>query len=75
MMLSNAHPNFQAKIRAIATVSGMDADAVYALWREYDRRCTMYDQSPVLIEFVDWYADALGGDIPNLEAATYAEPA
>ncbi len=55
-------PGFQAEIQALAAVAKMDPEQVYALWRKYDTRCTNYDQSPVISEFVSWYAVELGGD-------------
>jgi hypothetical protein len=53
---------FQAKINTLAAVAGMTGAEVYELWRKYDRQCTMYDQSPVLFEFVQWYTAELGGN-------------
>jgi hypothetical protein len=59
MSLAAAHPDFQAKIRAIAAVGRCMTEAeVYVLWRDYSRKCT--DQSAVLTEFVEWYHIRLG---------------
>lgn len=60
---------FQEKIYAIANVSSVPALRVWDLWRDYDRRCTGYDQSPVLFEFVQWYAGDLGGNRAALQDA------
>ncbi len=53
---------FQAKINAIAGVAAMTGQEVYDLWRKYDKQCSVYDQSPVLFEFVQWYTAELGGN-------------
>ncbi len=62
MNFTSTAPAFQAKINALASVAGMTGQEVYELWRKYDRQCTMYDQSPVLFEFVQWYTAELGGN-------------
>ena len=68
MAIENTHPIFQERIRKLATLCGMPIDSVYALWREYSDRC--YDQSALLWEFVEWYAEKLGGqDVPTLREA------
>lgn len=68
MILAQTDPRFQAKIRKIAAVACcMTAEEVYALWREYTRQCT--DQSALLFEFVDWYADRLGANRVDLHRA------
>ena len=60
--LNQCAASFQAEIRALAAAAKMDPEQVYALWRKYDARCTNYDQSPVMSEFVSWYAAEMGGD-------------
>lgn len=61
-MLSHTHPNFQAKINLLATLTGRPAETIYELWRRYDRECAAADQSPLLCEFVLWYRADLGGE-------------
>lgn len=76
MNFANTAQGFQAKINAIAKVAGKTGEQVYELWRKYDKQCTSYDQSPVLFEFVGWYADDLGGDrYALMEALDQAEAA
>ena len=76
MNFANTTPAFQVKINAIAAVAGKTGEQVYELWRKYDKQCSLYDQSPVLFEFVGWYADELGGDRASLmEAIEQAEAA
>ena len=48
-------PEFQAQIKAIADKFKKPVLDVYALWREYSETCRLYDQSPVLFEFENWY--------------------
>lgn len=68
MSLASTDPGFQAKIRAIAAVAcSMTSEEVYQLWREYTRQCS--DQSALLFEFVEWYADRLGASKEALRAA------
>lgn len=50
-------PEFQNNIRGIAKTARLSVIAVYAMWREYTARCI--DQSAVLFEFKQWYADKL----------------
>lgn len=66
--LRTKHPGFQAKITAIAAVAGKSEPFVFALWREYQAKCT--DQSAILFEFVQWYRDELGGAVQALISAT-----
>jgi len=76
MNFEKTAPAFQAKIDAIAKVANKTSEEVYELWRKYDKQCSMYDQSPVLFEFVGWYADDLGGDrYALMEALEQAEAA
>jgi hypothetical protein len=69
MNLANTAPGFQDKIYAIAAAAGMTGEQVYELWRKYDKQCSLHDQSPVLFEFVNWYADAVGGNKEALSKA------
>ncbi len=69
MQFDQTAQRFQAQINAIAGVANMTGEQVYELWCRYDRQCTMYDQSPVLFEFIRWYADQLGGNQSALQQA------
>jgi len=62
-------PAFRAKIGLIADIAGMTPLDVYSLWLEYSRKCSDYDQSAILGEFVDWHCDELGGDTAALRDA------
>jgi len=66
----HTHNTFQAKIMNIAHIAGEEPMQVYMYWRKYSQDCNWMDQSPLLIEFVEWYKDLLGGDIRALQAAT-----
>lgn len=66
MNFASTNRGFQAKINAIAAVAGRTGEQVYELWRKYDRQCSLYDQSPVMSEFIQWYANELGGDASAL---------
>jgi hypothetical protein len=52
-------PEFQANITTIAQAAQLPPLKVFALWREYTEECNLRDQSPVLGEFQQWYADFL----------------
>lgn len=68
MSLVHADPAFRAKLHAIAAVGCcMTTGEVYELWKEYSRQCT--DQSALLFEFVEWYADRLGATKADLHRA------
>lgn len=69
MNFANTDLGFQGKIYAIAAAAGMTGEAVYELWRNYSRQCDLYDQSPVLPEFIEWYAAEMGGDRAALSKA------
>lgn len=70
MSLEKAHPTFQAKIRALAAIiTSTNAEGIYQLWREYSDKCSSFDQSPVMSEFIEWNADRLGVDRAKLHAA------
>jgi hypothetical protein len=73
MNFASTGPFFQAQISAIASVAGMTCENVYDLWCKYDRACTLYDQSPILVEFVGWYAYQLGGNQAALTKALQDE--
>ena len=60
---------FQLRISRVAIVAGQNSLDVYALWRKYSGQCYASDQSPLLWEFVQWYAKQLGGDLPALARA------
>ncbi len=66
---TNTAPAFQAQINALGIVANMTGEEVYALWRKYSAQCTNYDQSPVMFEFVQWYAAELGGNQRALQDA------
>lgn len=53
------HPGFQSKIKALAQRAGLGPLDVFAMWREYSDTCSAYDQSALLSEFEQWYADKL----------------
>lgn len=72
MQLAQCAQGFQDQIAAIAGVAGMQPEQVYQLWREYSHRCGLYDQSPVMFEFVSWYADQLGGNRLAIQEAVDA---
>ena len=69
MKFENTAQGFQDKIYAIAAVAGKTADQVYELWRKYDLQCSQYGQSPILFEFINWYAAAMGGNPAALSKA------
>ena len=71
--LNGCVPEFQAKIKALADLAQLPALAVFAYWRKYSDACTSGDQSPVLGEFTDWYADKLGGNREALQLAIQDE--
>lgn len=60
--------------RQFAKLAGKTPNAVYELWRKYSRLCDLGDQSPVMFEFIAWYANDLGGDRAALQRAIEAEP-
>jgi len=62
-------PAFRAKIGLIAEIANMTPLDVYSLWLEYSRKCSDYDQSALIGEFVDWHCDELGGDAESLRDA------
>lgn len=62
-------PVFQLRIQRIAAVAAMQPLEVFALWREYSDYCSNCDQSALLWEFVEWYAEKLGGDRAALHKA------
>lgn len=68
-MFTNTHPDFQRKIKAIASQAGLTAPEVYEYWQQYSRQCSNYDQSPVMSEFINWYENELGGDRLALQNA------
>lgn len=71
--LKDCHATFQAKINAIAALSGKPADDIYGLWKGYAATCSSYDQSPVVFEFCQWYSEQLGRPSHELiEAANAA---
>ena len=72
MQLAQTTQGFQNQINAIAGVANMASDQVYELWCRYDKQCTMYDQSPVIPEFINWYAPHLGGNKNALMAAFFS---
>lgn len=41
-------------LRRIAIQNNMTPDELYALWKDYAKKCTAYDQSPVTSEFLLW---------------------
>lgn len=53
-------PEFQGRIRDIATGHGKTVEQVYGWWREYWAACDASDQSAILSEFEQWYAGQLG---------------
>lgn len=61
--------SFKSSIDAIAEVANMSGQQVYDLWRKYSKQCSDGDQSPILFEFVRWYAAELGGNMAALDAA------
>lgn len=69
MSLATTAQGFQTKIAAIASAANMQPEQVYELWRKYDRQCSSYDQSPVLFEFIEWYAADMGGNRLALKKA------
>lgn len=69
MNFAQTAKGFQAKINAITNVANMTGDQVYELWRKYRKQCSDGDQSPVLFEFIQWYAAELGGNRLALQKA------
>ena len=49
---SNNSPEFIEEIEQIAFRNGLAAQVVIDKWRSYARRCSNYDQSPTLPEFI-----------------------
>lgn len=62
MKLNETDNQFQADIARIAAVAGIEPEAVFALWEQYEKQCQSADQSAVLAEFIQWYEADLGGD-------------
>ena len=78
--LAGTAPAFQEIIRRIAQVAGTTVEWVCKHWMEYSDHCTNGDMSPVLGEFIQNYADKLGGNnVYNRgrlqTAIDYVEPA
>ena len=61
MIFAQTHPSFQERIDALAAKYGKPAEMVFAWWKEYARDCRYFDQSPVLMEFEQWYEPRLKG--------------
>lgn len=72
MQLAQTEQRFQDQINAIAGVANMPSDQVYELWCRYARQCTLYDQSPVIFEFINSWGADLGGDRCALSNAVNA---
>lgn len=62
MKLNETDKQFQADIARIAAVAGIEPEAVFALWEQYEKQCQSADQSAVLAEFIQWYEADLGED-------------
>jgi hypothetical protein len=72
MQFTQTDQRFQDQINAIAGVANMTGEQVYELWCKYDRQCALYDQSPVIFEFINWWGADLGGDRCALSNAVNA---
>jgi uncharacterized membrane protein len=59
MTLNDCCESFQKQIKALAAKNGKTPEKVYEWWRVYTEDCRNYDQSPVMFEFQQWYADKL----------------
>lgn len=46
--------SFRLKLAAIADIANMSLDDIVTMWKNYARQCSVYDQSPVLSEFLEW---------------------
>jgi hypothetical protein len=57
-------PDFQHKLWCIADIAKLPVVRVFELWKAYSDSC--YDQSAVLGEFIQWNAEALGGNVAAL---------
>ncbi len=62
MKLTDQRSAFLVKIDELATRYGKTADQVYGWWREYSEQCRVFDQSPALVEFENWYQGKLKGE-------------
>ena len=54
---ANADQGFQVKLELIAskwTPEPLPVLGVFAKWREYSEQCRIYDQSPLISEFLEW---------------------
>ncbi len=58
-LFAETAPSFRAYVADLATQHGKDPLAVYAWWREYCADCRNSDQSAILWEFEQWYAQQL----------------
>jgi hypothetical protein len=50
---------FQDAINALASKYNKLATTIYSWWLDYAETCRIYDQSPVLSEFENWYHEKL----------------
>lgn len=71
----NTHPHFQDTIKHIAEHSPkLHPLVVFALWNDYSDKCAVFDQSPVMSEFLQWYAKELGIETTTInKLLDYAE--
>ncbi len=56
---AEADGTFRDYVDGLAAVHGKSVEQVYRWWLEYAERCDNCDQSPVLFEFEQWYAEKL----------------
>ena len=61
MELSQTASNFQHRIADLSNKYETPAELVYHWWKEYCSTCRIYDQSPALSEFENWYKSQLEG--------------
>ncbi len=47
--------DFQRKIKRLALKYDKGFLQIYDWWRDYSRDCQGFDQSPILMEFEEWY--------------------
>jgi len=57
--LAETCQEFRNRINELATKYNKLATTIYDWWLDYSEDCKIYDQSPVLSEFENWYAEKL----------------
>lgn len=71
--LANTCQQFQDMLFRIACAANQPIATVWHFWCKYSNACEGYDQSPLLPEFVEWYAGEMSCEKALLHAALTAE--